>query len=68
MTRDPYDLEELTLAKLADLREWQLERLEEVTGHLKRRVQAEYAQGAEVKALAKKVGVTRRTMYRWLEG
>ena len=61
-----YDLEVLTLPQLADLREWQLERLEKVTHQLKARVNTEYATGAEVRALAKKCGVTRVTMYRWL--
>jgi transposase-like protein len=67
MMQGPYDLEELNLSQLADLREWQLERLEKVTTALKRRVQAEYAEGANVKALAKKAGVTRRTVYAWLQ-
>jgi hypothetical protein len=62
-----YDLDELTLAQLADLREWQLERLEKVTTALRSRVQAEYAQGVGVKSLAKQAGVTRRTVYAWLQ-
>ena len=66
MNSGNYDLEELTLPQLADLREWQLERLEKVTHQLKARVNTEYATGSEVKALAKKCGVTRVTMYRWL--
>jgi transposase-like protein len=62
-----YDLDELTLAQLADLREWQLERLEKVTTALRSRVQTAYAEGATVKALAKQAGVTRRTVYAWLQ-
>jgi transposase-like protein len=62
-----YDLETLSLQQLADLREWQLERLEKVTRELRARVQAEYQQGTNIKALAKKAGVTRRTIYAWLE-
>jgi transposase-like protein len=62
-----YELERLPLNQLADLREWQLERLEKVTRELRKRVQEEYAEGANIKALAKKAGVTRRTIYSWLE-
>jgi DNA invertase Pin-like site-specific DNA recombinase len=62
-----YDLDNLKLDQLADLREWQLERLEKVTRELRKRVQSEYAQGVNIKALAKKAGVTRRTVYAWLE-
>jgi hypothetical protein len=62
-----YDLENLSLQQVADLREWQLERLEKVTIELRSRVQAEYAEGTNIKALAKKAGVTRRTIYAWLD-
>jgi len=61
-----YDLDTMTLQQLADLREWQLERLDKVTTALRARVQAEYEDSANVKALAKKAGVTRRTIYAWL--
>jgi len=61
-----YDLDTMTLQQLADLREWQLERLEKVTTALRARVQTEYEATANVKALAKKAGVTRRTIYAWL--
>jgi hypothetical protein len=62
-----YDLQNLPIDQLADLREWQLERLERVTRELRSRVQAEYEQGTDIKALSKKAGVTRRTIYKWLE-
>jgi transposase-like protein len=67
MNQGSYDLQTLSLPQLADLREWQLERLERVTIELRNRVKTAYADGAEVKALAKECGVTRVTMYRWLE-
>ena len=62
-----YELENLPIDQLADLREWQLERLERVTRELRSRVQTEYGQGTDIKALAKKAGVTRRTIYKWLD-
>jgi hypothetical protein len=62
-----YDLQNLPIDQLADLREWQLERLERVTRELRSRVQTEYGQGTDIKALAKKAGVTRRTIYKWLD-
>ena len=61
-----YDLHEQSLEQLADLRVWQLERVEKVTAELRTAVREEYQQGATIKALAKKAGVTRRTIYAWL--
>ena len=66
MNPKSYDLEELNLSQLADLREWQLERLEKVTHSLRQCVKEEYGAGMNIKALAKKAGVTRRTIYAWL--
>jgi DNA-binding phage protein len=62
-----YDLQEHSLQQLADLRIWQLERLERVTSELRCKVRDEYRDGANIKQLAKKAGVTRRTIYAWLE-
>ena len=61
-----YDLADKTLEQLADLRVWQLERVEKVTAELRSRVREQYLQGVTIKALAKKAGVTRRTIYAWL--
>lgn len=61
-----YDLESMTLEQLADLREWQLERLEKVTAELRARVKQAYEEGMNIKTIAKKAGVTRRTIYSWL--
>lgn len=62
-----YDLEALGLDQLADLRDWQLERLERVTGELRRRVHSRHQEGANIQALAKKAGVTRATIYKWID-
>ena len=59
--------EELSLDQLADLRVWQLERLERVTEALKARVKAEHTQGDNIRHLAKKLGVTRATVYSWVK-
>ena len=56
----------MTLPQLADLREWQLERLAKVTVSLRERVKEDYEAGTNIKQLAKKSGVTRRTIYAWL--
>jgi len=61
-----YDLKDQTLEQLADLRVWQLERVEKVTAELRSRVRESYLAGANIKTLAKKAGVTRRTIYSWL--
>jgi transposase-like protein len=61
-----YDLKDQTLEQLADLRVWQLARVEKVTAELRERVREQYLQGVTIKALAKKAGVTRRTIYAWL--
>jgi hypothetical protein len=58
--------DDLTLGQLGDLRAWQLERLERVSQALRARVRAEHTQGDNIKALAKKLGVTRATVYAWL--
>lgn len=61
-----YDYDDMSLGQLADLRAWQLERLERVSHALRARVRAEYTQGDNIKQLAKKLGVTRATVYAWL--
>jgi cell division FtsZ-interacting protein ZapD len=58
--------DELNMAQLGDLRAWQLERLERVSQALRARVRAEHTDGDNIKALAKKLGVTRATIYAWL--
>jgi transposase-like protein len=58
--------DELPLDQLADLRAWQLERLERVSQALRARVRAEYTRGDNIKRLAKKLGVTRATVYAWV--
>ena len=59
--------EDLRLDQLADLRVWQLERLERVTQALRARLKDEHTPGQNVRALAKKLGVTRATVYAWLK-
>jgi hypothetical protein len=61
-----YDYDDMSLGQLADLRAWQLERLERVSQALRARVRAEYTEGDNIKQLAKKLGVTRATVYAWL--
>ena len=61
-----YDYEEMSITQLADLRAWQLERLERVSQALRARVRAEHQEGDNIKQLAKKLGVTRATVYAWL--
>ena len=61
-----YDYDDMSLSQLADLRAWQLERLERVSQALRARVRAEHSQGDNIKQLAKKLGVTRATVYAWL--
>jgi transposase-like protein len=58
--------DDMGLQQLADLRAWQLERLERVSQALRARVRAEYTAGDNIKQLAKKLGVTRATVYAWL--
>jgi len=59
--------EDMNLEQLADLRAWQLERLEMVSQALRDRVRTEYAPGDNIKRLAKKIGVTRATVYSWVK-
>lgn len=66
MNNGSYNLEDMTLEQLADLRKWQLERLDRVTKELAKRVNESYSAGMNIKTIAKKAGVTRRTVYAWL--
>jgi hypothetical protein len=61
-----YDLADQTIEQLADLRAWQLARVEKVTAELRSRVRDQYREGVTIKVLSKKTGVTRRTIYAWL--
>ncbi len=58
--------EEMTIEQLADVRAWQLERLERVSQAIRARVRAEHTEGDNITATAKKLGVTRATVYAWL--
>jgi len=62
-----YDYQSMDTRKLADLRAWQLDRLEDVSNALKGRVRAEYSPGDNINHLAEKIGVTRATVYAWVK-
>jgi len=66
VSMDSYEYDNLSIEKLADIRVWQLERLDRVTQALRARVRAEHTPGDNIKRLAKKLGVTRATVYAWL--
>jgi transposase-like protein len=61
-----YEYDAMSIEQLSDLRAWQLERLERVSQALRARVRDEYQPGDNIKRLAKKIGVTRATVYAWL--
>ena len=67
ITSETYDIQDMSTKQLVDLRAWQTERLEAVTQELKARVQAEYEHDKNIVSLAKKAGVTRRTVYAWIK-
>ncbi len=67
MMRDSYDFTDMSAQQLADLRAWQTERLDAVTQEIKTRVQAEYQDNDSILQIAKKHGVTRRTVYAWVK-
>jgi len=56
-----------SLDMVADMRDWELSRLQIVTEVLRDKVREEYANGIGVTDLAKKAGVTRRTIHQWIE-
>ena len=56
-----------SLDMVADMRDWELSRLQIVTEVLRDKVREEYASGTGVTDLAKKAGVTRRTIHQWIE-
>jgi len=63
---DAGDLETMPFDKLADIRVWQLERLELVTGLLKQSVRDQAEQGVPISSIAKRSGITRPTLYKWI--
>jgi len=64
---DYNDLEQMTLDQLVDLRAWQKERQDVITAELKRRVITEFHATKNIVKLAKKAGVTRNTIYSWVQ-
>lgn len=56
-----------SLDMVADMRDWELSRLQIVTDVLREKVREEHLNGSGVTELAKKAGVTRRTIQQWLE-
>lgn len=56
----------LPIEQLADMRHWQLKRLELITRALKQSVIEQAANGTPISSLAKRSGVTRPTLYAWL--
>jgi len=56
-----------SLDMVADMRDWELSRLQIVTDVLRDKVREEHAKGIGVTDLAKKAGVTRRTIHQWIE-
>lgn len=63
---DYQDYEGMTAEQLATIREYALNRVAIVTEALKRAVRDEHAKGTDIKKIARKSGVTRRTIYAWL--
>ena len=60
------DQGKLTLDIIAERRRWQLEQLEKNTEILADFVRDEFAEGKEIANLAKRAGVSRPTIYRWI--
>ena len=56
-----------SLDMVADMRDWELSRLQIVTEVLRDKVREGYVNGMGVTELAKKAGVTRRTIHQWIE-
>lgn len=49
------------------MRDWELSRLQLVTDVLRDKVREGYASGLGISELAKKAGVTRRTIQQWID-
>jgi hypothetical protein len=67
MENASYNYDMMSVQQLADLRVWQLQRLEAVSDALRARLREEYRPGDNINQLARKLGVTRRTIYLWLK-
>jgi hypothetical protein len=59
--------DDMTLEQLATIREYGLERVQQVTDALKERVRSDYAAGISVKRLARTANVSRGTIATWLK-
>ena len=68
MTFNYDDQGKLTLDIIAERRRWQLEQLEKNTELLAEYVREEHSNGEEISRLAKRAGVSRPTVYRWIGG
>jgi transposase-like protein len=64
---DFHNYDEMSVEQLATIRDYGLERLQQVTEAMKTRIRDEYEQGVSVKRLARSAGVTRRTIYLWVK-
>lgn len=64
---DYNDLDELPLGQLADRRDWLLARIDKITEAMKVKVNDLHTDGTSVQRIAKECGVTRRTVYAWLD-
>jgi len=56
-----------TLETTAQRRQFTLERLDKTTRELQAHVREQHAAGASIDGLAKRAGVTRATIYSWLQ-
>lgn len=56
-----------SLEMVADMRDWELSRLQIVTDVLRDKVRESYAEGLGITELSKKAGVTRRTIQQWID-
>ena len=63
---DYQDYDGMDAEQLATIREYALNRVHMVTEALKQAVKDEHNQGTDIKKIARKAGVTRRTIYAWL--
>ena len=57
----------MSVEQLATIREYGLERVQQVTDALKERVRTDYAEGVSVKRLARLANVSRGTIAAWVK-
>lgn len=66
MAFDHHNYDDMSVEQLATIRTYGIERVNTVTGVLKKQIKKAHEEGVDIKRLARNANVTRPTIYSWL--